>query len=157
MLTQLESFDDQGEVNEREEHHDELVKAGEDTPKALEAAEQSLDFVAPLVHLAVILPWGEAVGLWWHHWDETQIQCKLPRLVPFVGAVHHKMNRPIGRAQVVQELTPRGRVVRLTRREREGDGGSSIRGNHMNLGGPSAARFADGLGSVFFSAPVPSG
>ena len=27
----------------------------------------------------------------------------------------------------------------------------------MNLGGPSAAGFSDGLGSVFFNAPVPSG
>ena len=37
------------------------------------------------------------------------------------------------------------------------NGRSSIRGNHMNLGGPSAARLANGLGAVFFRAPVPSG
>src|SRR5260370_20630454 len=30
-------------------------------------------------------------------------------------------------------------------------------GNHMNLGVPSSARLADGLRSVFFNAPVPSG
>ena len=36
-------------------------------------------------------------------------------------------------------------------------GCSSIRGNHMNLGGPTASGLADGLGSVFFNAPVPSG
>jgi hypothetical protein len=36
----------------------------------------------------------------------------------------------------------------ITRRERERYCGSSIRGNHMNLGSPSTARFADGLRSV---------
>ncbi len=36
-------------------------------------------------------------------------------------------------------------------------GRASIRGNHMNLGGPSAPGFADGLWAVFFKAPVPSG
>ena len=57
----------------------------------------------------------------------------------------------------IQQLTSFRGVVGLSRREREGDGRSSIRGNHMNLGGPTAARLADGLGTVFFSAPVPSG
>src|ERR1700761_2164512 len=42
-------------------------------------------------------------------------------------------------------------------RQGEGYGRSSIRGNQMNLGVPSAARLADGLRSVFFRAPVPSG
>ena len=39
----------------------------------------------------------------------------------------------------------------------KGHGRPSIRGNHMNFGGPSAAGLADGLRSVFFNAPVPSG
>ena len=47
--------------------------------------------------------------------------------------------------------------MRLARGEGERYGRSSIRGNHMNLGGPSAAGLADGLGAVFFRAPVPSG
>ncbi len=59
--------------------------------------------------------------------------------------------------QAIQQLTPFWSVVGLSRGEREGDGRSSIRGNHMNLGGPTAAGSADGLGTVFFSAPVPSG
>ena len=41
--------------------------------------------------------------------------------------------------------------------EREGHGRSSICGNHMNLGSPSAPRLSDRLWSVFFNAPVPSG
>ena len=60
--------------------------------------------------------------------------------------------------KAIQQLTPFWSVVGLSRGEREGDGRSSIRGNHMNLGGPTAAGSADGLGTVFFfSAPVPSG
>ena len=50
---------------------------------------------------------------------------------------------------------PRGVAV-LARREREGEGGSSIRGNHANLRGPTTAELADGLGAVF-SLSVPSG
>ena len=52
----------------------------------------------------------------------------------------------------IQQLTSFRGVVGLSRREREGDGRSSIRGNHMNLGGPTATRLADGLGTVFFLA-----
>ena len=49
------------------------------------------------------------------------------------------------------------RIVIIARRQRECYGRSSIRGNHMNLGVPSAAGLANGLRSVFFKAPVPSG
>ena len=67
------------------------------------------------------------------------------------------MQRSIRRAQAGQQRAALGRVVRLTRRQREGYGRASIRGNQMNLGVPSAAGLADGLRAVFFSAPVPSG
>jgi hypothetical protein len=48
------------------------------------------------------------------------------------------------------------RIVVVTRRKSKNYGRSSIRGNHMNLGIPSAAGFADDLRSVLFRAPVPS-
>ena len=54
----------------------------------------------------------------------------------------------------IQQLTSFRGVVGLSRRERERDGRSSIRENHMNLGGPIATRLADGLGTVFFNAPA---
>jgi hypothetical protein len=47
--------------------------------------------------------------------------------------------------------------VVITRRQREGYCRSSIRGNQMNLGVPSAAGLSNSLRSVFFNAPVPSG
>jgi len=40
--------------------------------------------------------------------------------------------------------------VVLAGRQRKRYGRASIRGNHMNLGGPSAARLANGLRTVFF-------
>ena len=59
--------------------------------------------------------------------------------------------------ELVKQSAPFRRVVGLSGREGERYGCSSIRGNHMNLGGPTATGLADGLGSVFFNAPVPSG
>ena len=56
-----------------------------------------------------------------------------------------------------QELSAFRAVVGLAGRERERQCRASIRGNQMNLGGPPAAGLADGLGAVFFRAPVPSG
>jgi hypothetical protein len=40
------------------------------------------------------------------------------------------------------------RIMGITRREGEGYCGSSIRGKHMNLGGPSSARLAEGRHST---------
>ena len=110
-----------------------------------------------LVHLAVVLPRRDPIRLRGHDRDETQVQCQLPGLFALVGSVHQQMNRPTGLAQTLQERAALGRIVCLAWREREGDGGSSIRGNQMNLGCPSTAGLANGLWTVFFSAPVPSG
>jgi hypothetical protein len=49
------------------------------------------------------------------------------------------------------------RIVVVTRPKSKNYGRSSIRCNHMNLGIPSAAGFADLLRSVSFRAAVPSG
>ena len=144
-------------MNEGHKHHVEFLESGEDAPEALEPAKQALDLVAALVHLAVVLPGRDPIRLRGHDRDETQVQCQLPGLFALVGSVHQQMNRPTGLAQTLQERAALGRIVCLAWREREGDGGSSIRGNQMNLGCPSAAGLSNGLRTVFFSAPVPSG
>ena len=144
-------------MNEGHKHHVEFLESGEDAPEALEPAKQALNLVAALVHLAVVLPGRDSIRLRWHDRDETQVQCQLPGLLAFVGAVHQQMNRPTRLAQTPQERAALGCIVRLAWRECEGDGGSSIRGNQMNLGSPPAAGLANGLWAVFFSAPVPSG
>ena len=78
---------------------------------------------------------------------------------PVGGSHSPRMPGPLtgtGSGPVIQgALAISGRIVGLSRREAERHGCSSIRGNHMNLGGPTATGLADG--SVFFNAPVPSG
>ncbi len=65
--------------------------------------------------------------------------------------------RRADRPQTTEQLAPLRCVVSLSGGEREDHCCSSICGNHMNLGGPSTPGLADGLRSVFFNAPVPSG
>jgi hypothetical protein len=157
LLTLSEGIGDQGEMDKRGEHHVERLEAGEDPTKALQAAEQPLDVVAPLVDCLAVVPGGESIGLRRNHRGETQIESPLAGLVALVGAVHDQVQAPVRAAQRGQQLAAFGRVVRLARRQRERYGRSSIRGNQMNLGGPSAAGLADRLRAVFLSAPVPSG
>src|ERR1035437_5296305 len=86
-----------------------------------------------------------------------KIQRQLPGFVVFVGAIHDQMQGRGQRSNAAQHDAALLRVGGLAGRERETYRRSSIRGNQMNLGGPSAAGFSDGLGAVFFNAPVPSG
>jgi hypothetical protein len=138
-------------MNEADEQNVKLFKAREDTSKAFEPAEQALDLVAALVHRAVVFPGLEAVRLGRNDRDESEVQRELTGLCALVGPIHQQMHRPRGLAQSAQQLAPLGRVVRLPRRQGERYGRSSIRGNHMNLGGPSAARSPDGLWTVFLA------
>src|SRR5690606_2774168 len=124
---------------------------------AFQSAKQPLDLVAPLVHFAVVLPGLQARGQGWHDRDKPQIERQLPGLVALVRAIHDQVDRPAWWAQSRQHRPGVGGVMGLPRRERERYGRSSIRGNHMNLGCPSASGLADGLRAVFFRAPVPSG
>ena len=139
------------------EHHIKFLEAGEDAAEAFEPTKQSLDFVAPVVHGAVVLPNGDAVLLGRHDGDEAKVERQLPGVVSFVGSVHQQMNRPGRRAKLAQECAPFRRVVRIAGGKREGNRGSSIGCYQVNLGGPATTRLAYGLRAVFFRAPVPSG
>ena len=63
----MKSVGDQREADKTDEDYVEFLEAGEDSAEALEAAEQSFNFVAPLVRLAVVLPGLYAGAQWWHH------------------------------------------------------------------------------------------
>ncbi len=160
MLT-LNQIDDECEVEECPEHDVELVEAGEDTSEALEPSEEPLDFVAALVEVSVIGPRRDAIGFWRDDGRKAEVECELPGLVAFIGAVHEQRQaceRPD--ALLVprfEQGTAFGRIMRLSARQAEGQGRSLIRGNHMNLGVPSASGLADGLRPLFLGAPVPSG
>ena len=150
VLTLRERIECENEVDEANEHHIQLLESGENPAIALQSAEQTLDLVAALVHLPVVLPRVRPGLERWHDGCESQVQRQLARLVALVGAVHHQGQIGILRSHTGQELSAFRAVVGLARRKRERQCRSSIRGNQMNLGGPSAAGLADGLGAVFF-------
>jgi lipopolysaccharide/colanic/teichoic acid biosynthesis glycosyltransferase len=56
LLTQTKSGGNQREAGKAEEDYVEFLEAGEASTEALEVAEQSFNFIASLVHLAVRLP-----------------------------------------------------------------------------------------------------
>ena len=157
MLTLSQRLDDEREDDEAEEHDVELLEAGEDAPEALEAPEEPLDLVAPLVHLPVVLPGVDSVALGRHHGVEAEVQGQLACGVVLVGLVHDQRRGAGGPVQLAHELAALRGVVRVAGGEGEGDRRSGIRGNHMNFGVPSAAGLADGLRAVFLGLPCRRG
>jgi hypothetical protein len=157
VFTLPESIDDERKIDEGDEHYIQFVESREDAPEALKTAEQSFHFVAAFVHFPIVFPWFKPIALWWNNGDETQIQRQLPCLIAFVCLVHQQVQWPIGWPKALEQGSPLRCITGLSGRKRECYGRSSIRGNHMNLGGPSGSALADSLGSVFFNAPVPSG
>jgi hypothetical protein len=152
-----ECFHDQGKVDEAQEDHIEFLEAREDAAEALQSAKKPLHLIAFAVHGLVQLPRLETIGTGRHDGNIAKIEHQLQGGVVVVGGVHDQVQGRGQRADAGQEFAAVHRVRGLARGEREGYRGSSIRGNQMNLGGPSAAGFADGLPAVFFNAPVPSG
>ena len=144
-------------MDKGEKHHVQLLESGEDSAKALESAKESLDLVAATIHGTIVLPGGHSVRFRRDDRDIPQIEGQLTGFIPFVGPIHEQVNRPGGGSECLQEFASLRGIVGLTGRQGKRYGRSSIRGNQMNLGIPSASRFADGLRSVFFNAPVPSG
>ena len=59
-------------------------------------------------------------------------------------------------AKITQGRWPERFVVCVVGGECEGNGCPGIHGNHMKSGVPATLGLADGLWTVFFSAPVPS-
>ena len=123
----------------------------------LKPAEESFDLVAAAIERSVVFPGLQAGPLGRHDGNPSEIQCQLACLVVLVGAVHQQRQRLGQRPQSGEQFAALRGVVSLAGREGEGYRRASICGNQMNLGGPSAAGFADRLRTVFFNAPVPSG
>jgi putative ABC transport system substrate-binding protein len=64
-------FHDQREVNEGDKHHIEFLESREDAPESLQSAEQTLDLIAPLVHLAIVFPGIDSIALRRNHGNEV--------------------------------------------------------------------------------------
>ena len=125
-------------MDEAQEQGIEFVEAREDAPEALQSSEQTFDFVAPLVHIAVVHPGVTPGPERRNHGCEAEVERQLACRVALVGAVHHQGRAGALAAETAQELAPLRRVVCLSGGEREGHGRPGIRGNHMKLGGPAA-------------------
>ena len=130
-----------------------LSKREKDAAESLEPAEESLDLVAAAIERSVVFPRLQAGAPGRHDGNPSEIQSQLACLIVFIGAVHQQRQRLGQWPQTTEQLAALLGVVRLAGRESEGYRRSSICGNHMNLGGPSAAGFADRLRTVFFNAP----
>src|SRR6516225_10002922 len=109
------------------------------------------------IKFAIVIPGFAPVRFGRHHRNHIQFQHQLPSFVALVGPVHHQRHFHRQRTEFQQQLPPHRSIVRFSRRQAENYCRSSVRGNQMNFGVPSSARLADGLRSVFFKAPVPSG
>ena len=157
MFTLTKCFDDKGEGQEAEEEDIEFLESGEDSAEALQPSKQPLDLIALLVKRTIVLPRLYAVGLGRNDGDHAKAEHQLSGFVTFIGPIHQHWQAPRHGAKFSQQGASFGRIMGVAGGQGEGYGRSSIRGNQMNLGVPSAARLADGLGSVFFRAPVPSG
>jgi hypothetical protein len=152
VFTLAKGFDDEGEVEEDEEEDIEFLEAGEDSAEVFESTEEPLDFVAFFVEGAVVFPGFDRVGLWQNHRDHAQAEHQLPGFVALVDAIHQQRQAFRHRPQFRQQGATFGSIVRMAGRQGERYGRSSIRGNQMNLGVPSATRLADGL-RPFFERP----
>jgi hypothetical protein len=135
----------------------EFLEAGEDSAKAFEPTEQALDFVAATIHNTIIFPGSYPVALRGNDGRMTQIKRPLPGFIPLAGTIHQQMDEVICRPDLAKQLATFRCIVSVSRRERKGYDRSFIRGNQMNFGIPSSPGLSDGLGAVFFNAPVPSG
>src|SRR5215831_20938056 len=145
------------QVNKADEHDVEFLESGKDAAEPLKASKKTFNFIAPFIHSPVVFPRFDAVGFWRHDRNKSEIQRQLTSVEAFVGTVHDQVERFGGTIQCFEQCLPASRVMVVARRQGECHCRSSIRGNHMNFGGPSSARLSDGLWAVFFSAPVPSG
>jgi hypothetical protein len=156
-FTLSDPVDDEREIDASKGHDVQFVESGKNATEAFEMTKQTFHFVSALVHFAVVFPRSKTVASGWNNGNETQVERELSGLVAFIRPVHEQVKWPIGAPKVLQQGTPFGRIIRVARGECKGYGCSSIRGNHMNPGGPSTSGFSDCLRSVFFNAPVPSG
>ncbi len=74
VLALTHPIDDECEQDESEEDGVEFLEAREDSAEALQTTKQPFDFVAPLVHLPVVLPWVDTRTQRRHHGFIPQLQ-----------------------------------------------------------------------------------
>jgi hypothetical protein len=139
-----------GDVNSGEEISGELVVACGDCSEVLERIKEALDEVALTVEREVAMSLDVAVGFRRDHRGDASFGQGVDERVGIEGLVAEDG----GRIDVLDEGLGAGEIGVLTRREHDMDRIAQGINEHMNLGGQSAARSADGLIAVFFGAPA---
>ena len=85
--------------DEAGEHGIKLFKGREDEAAAFQAVEQTLDFMAAPVHLAIVFPGIHAGSRRRLDRGKSQVQRQLTRFVPLAGAVDDQRRLAVRRAQ----------------------------------------------------------
>nr|AAC18421.1 P38K [Pseudomonas putida] len=124
--------------------------------RSFESTEQPLHLIAALVHLAVVVPRFDPRLHWWHHRNETQIQCQLPCLVAFVGTVHQQMHRSAGRPKTAEQAPASGASWPAQARAKTSRPFEHPRQPYESWCSIRLGTFR-WTADLFFSAPVPSG
>ena len=106
-MTLTQCLANEREHDKPEKDHLEFFIARKDSTKALQATAQPFDFVASLVELPVIGPWGSAVLAGRHHGREPERPREGTSRRPLIGAVHHE-RRGLGRAKRWSSWRPSG-------------------------------------------------
>ena len=118
MLTLPERFDDESEAEKRKKHTIQFLEAGEDATVTLEAAEETLDFIAFLVERPVIAPGINAIGFGRDHGNHVQREYELTGFVALVSAIHDHRHTGEG-AQVAEQFPALRRIMGIAWRERK--------------------------------------
>lgn len=148
MLTLSQGNNNEGEQDEINEKDIKLFIMREHPLKNLKLSEKTLDFTAFFVQLTIIVPQIKAVCLGRDNQrianstavlrvSSPSYARSISRFVPFAALLSSRKSAPFGR------------VMYVARQKAKHYGCSSIRGNHMNLGCPTASRSPDALLSCF--------
>ena len=150
-------IDNESKKDKSQKDNIQFVIAGKNATKSLDTAKKPLNLVALFVQLFIIVPRIFAIAFWRNNRDIAKFHCQSSCLIPFVGPIHQKVNRVIRRTELLQKSTAFRAISTVSGRQRK-DYPISIRcGDHMKFGVPPTTCSSDGLRSVFFSAPIPSG
>ena len=93
-------IDNEGKVDKSQKDNIKFIIAGKNTAKSFEAAKEPLDLIALFVQLLIIVPKIFAVAFWRNDRYIAKLLRQSPRLVPFIGPVHQKINRMVSRTEL---------------------------------------------------------
>ena len=131
-----------GDEDSRQEVVGALVVAGGDSSKVLEAAEHSLDQIARPVGFGVVIV-RMFPGWVWR--DDGFCTARGEPIAEFAGVIGAVRQQATAGPADCQERARADQIVRIARRQDEGDRAACIVGQGVDFRRPSAARGANGV------------